>query len=125
GDTLYGHNKQRVALQALNVQVVAPVVKTPNPSGLYDISLFTYNHGKDVYTCPNNKETVRKARNKALEGSQHFFAPEDCQGCPLKKSCTKSASRSIFHSDHYDLQKTASTFNKSPEGKELHLRRFI
>ncbi|WP_148505251.1 hypothetical protein [Paenibacillus beijingensis] len=90
-------NAKRLTTPKENVQqLVAPVVKTPNPSGLYDISLFTYNRDKNVYLCPNGKETVRKARNNALEGVQHFFAPKDCAACPLKASCTTGGRRSIF-----------------------------
>ena len=125
GDTLYGHGKQRAALAAINVSVVAPVTKTQNPTGLFDISRFTYNRDTDTYCCPNGKETIRKARNNKLEGWQHFFAETDCGSCSSMESCTTGKCRSIFHSDYYDLYEAASVFNETTEGRALHLLRYI
>lgn len=125
GDTLYGHGEQRVALEAIQVKVVAPVVTTKNPTGLYDISNFTYNRDRNTYLCPNGKETIRKARNNKNEGAQHFFAPTDCKCCPLKKACTPGDSRSIFHSDYYDVYKSATRFNETTEGRALLLQRRV
>jgi len=125
GDTHYGHSEQRVALAALDIQVVAPVVKTQNPTGLLDISSFNYNREKDSYVCPEGKETVRKARNNKIDGSQYFFASEDCKSCPLRMTCTTGKSRSVFHSDYHDVYESASAFNETAQGKELHLRRYV
>jgi hypothetical protein len=125
GDSHYGHGKQRVALAALEVNVVAPVTKTPNPTGLYDISNFTYTREQDTYHCPEGKRTIRKARNHVENGVQHFFDPKDCANCPVKAACTTGKNRSLFHSDFYDIYKAASTFNETVEGKELHLRRYV
>jgi hypothetical protein len=101
------------------------VTKTQNPTGLFDISRFTYNRDTDTYCCPNGKETIRKARNNKLEGWQHFFAETDCLSCPSMESCTTGKSRSIFHSDYYDLYEAASVFNETTEGRALHLLRYI
>lgn len=126
GDTAYGHGKQRVALASLGITTVAPVVTPQNPTGLFDISRFSYDRENDVYLCPNNKTTVRKNYNSKSEGWQHFFKKTDCAQCPLRLECTtnKSGGRSVFHSDYYDLYITAKTYNASEYGKEEYKLRY-
>lgn len=124
GDTAYGYGKERVQLAALGIDVIAPVA-TRNPSGLFPISRFTYDREKDVYRCPNEKETYRKNANSEIEGFQYHFKHTSCRDCPLKNECTTGKSRSIFHSNYFDIYEAAKAFNESDEGKEAHKLRYL
>lgn len=117
GDTAYGHGKQRDALASLNIPVIAPVITTQNPKGLYDISKFTYDPAQDQYICPNDKRTFRKYHNTGLEGFQYYFAKADCESCPLKKECTSNIhGRRVFQSDYYHYYEDAKAFNETDSG---------
>ena len=126
GDTAYGHGKQRLKLATMGIQVVAPLNVTLNPTTLFDISKFTYNVEKDVYTCPNHEESVRKIHNTQLEGSQYYFDKKKCTPCPLRAACTTRVNgRTLFHSDYYNLYKQAKTFNESDDGMTIHKKRYV
>jgi len=126
GDIAYGHGKQRMKLAAMGIRMVAPLGVTPNPTTLFDISRFTYHAEKDVYTCPNHKESVRKFHNIHLEGSQYYFDKMTCAQCPLKTACTTRVNgRTVFHSDYYDKYKQAKIFNESDEGMVTHKKRYV
>jgi hypothetical protein len=126
GDTAYGHGKQRVQLKARGIEIIAPVISTQNPSKLLDIDQFTYHKEKDVFVCPEGKETIRKNSNKGLSGTQYFFGKANCSQCPLREKCTTNKSgRSVFLSDYHDLYEKAKAFNETDEGKEAFRRRYV
>jgi len=126
GDTAYGHGKQRLQLEDLNVTVIAPVPKTQNPTSLYDISRFTYDPQKDVFRCPNNNESYRKSYNKTIHGTQYHFRKEHCSACPFQKECTTNkGGRSVFRSDYAEIYKQATIYNESDAGKEAMSKRYV
>ncbi|WP_261808252.1 transposase [Paenibacillus sp. N3.4] len=126
GDTLYGYGKQRVELASIGIAVTAPVASPQNPKGLFTNTRFTYNREKDVYVCPNHKESVWKRGNPKQQGSQHHFSKDDCNGCPFRSQCTTSSSgRSVFHSNYYELYEEAKAFNATDKGKELLKQRYL
>jgi hypothetical protein len=126
GDTAYGHGKQRVQLQALNIPVIAPVPTAQNPTSLYDLSRFTYDSQKDVFRCPGDHESYRKACNKKLNGTQYYFHKQACSACPFQKECTTNAKgRSVFRSDYAELYENAAKLNDSDEGKEAMSKRYV
>lgn len=126
GDTAYGHGKQRAELGKMGISVIAPVPTTQNPTGLFDISRFTYDAELDAFRCPNGKQTVRKNQNSKLEGTQYFFGKKNCNGCPFQTECTTNKSgRTVFLSDYAKIYEEAHAFNKSAEGKEAHGRRYL
>jgi hypothetical protein len=126
GDTAYGHGKQRVQLEQVNVSVIAPLMTTPNPTGLYDISRFVYQKDRDVFICPNGKETIRKNHNVGLEGAQHFFGKSNCEGCTLREACTTNKNgRTVFLSDYHAQYEKAKTFNETTEAKAALLQRLV
>jgi hypothetical protein len=124
GDTAYGHGKQRRALQAFDVAVIAPVAPPSNPTGLYGPKRFTYDRDKDVYRCPQGNETVKKRSIPASEGHQYYFGSKACGACPLRSECTSNKEgRTVFHSDYYDEYEAAKAFNESEQGQaELRKR---
>jgi hypothetical protein len=124
GDTSYGHGRQRLLLQSIGVEMIAPVPPAVNPTGLFANSRFSYDRENDVYRCPNGTTSSRKYHNPKLGGTQYFFG-KACKGCPLRESCTTNASgRSVFHSDYYDLYQQASARNASEEGQAEFRRRW-
>jgi hypothetical protein len=127
GDTAYGHGKQREALFMLGTKVIAPVIKSQNVTGLYDISRFTYHREKDLYTCPGEKETIRKRHSTDLEGWQYYFGKANCSTCPLKVECTTNhkEGRTVFQSDYYDVYAAATAVNESEAGKEAYKKRIV
>lgn len=126
GDTAYGHGKQRAILETMGIQVAAPVPTTQNPKGLFDIRQFTYQKDKDVFVCPQGKETVRKLHNSELNGTQYYFDKQSCQECPLRETCTTSKNgRSVFLSDYHEQYEKARVFNASHEGKEASRNRCV
>src|SRR5690606_1057587 len=108
GDTAYGHGKQRALLASLGIPVVAPVVKTPNPTQCYDISQVTFDRENDRYLCPDGKGTIRKRHIPQCSGWQYFFDAKECSNCPLRTQCTTGkGERRIFQSDYYDFSEAA------------------
>ncbi|CAH1227266.1 hypothetical protein PAECIP111893_05359 [Paenibacillus plantiphilus] len=106
--------------------MIAPVASSKNPTGRYDSDRFTYNHQKDVYTCPQGQETVRKRSIPASEGQQYYFGKKNCDACSLRSECTPNKEgRTIFHSHYYDVYEAAKTFNESDEGQAEHRKRYI
>lgn len=126
GDTAYGHGKQRVALASQGVRIVAPVQESTNPTNLFNISSFTYDPDRDLFTCPNGAESIKKYVNDKLEGSQYYFGKENCADCPLRAKCTTNAGgRTVFRSNYADLYAEAKTFNESVMGQESLKKRSL
>lgn len=126
GDTLYGHGQQRALLDSLGIPVVAPVITTQNPTKLLDITRFTYDRKNDQYMCPNEKTTKKKRHIPQSKGWQYSFDKQDCDGCPLRSTCTTGKNaRRIFQSDYYHYYETAKAYNATPEGKGDHKQRLI
>lgn len=126
GDSAYGHGKQRLLLHSQDLALVAPLPEVSNPTGRYPLSQFTYHPEQDQFTCPNQKQTVRKHSNSKLEGTQYFFDKEDCRNCPLRDECTTSQKgRTVFRSDYVDFYERAADFNASEQGQEMLRRRWV
>lgn len=126
GDTSYGHGRQRAQLMEMGIRAIAPVPATKNPTGLFDISRFTYHAELNAFSCPNGKRTIRNNHNTNLEGTQYFFGKKNCEGCPFQAECTTSKNgRTVFRSDYAEIYEEAQAFNESTEGKEAHSRRYL
>lgn len=126
-DSAYGHGKHRLLLAKQGIQIVAPLQTYENPTGLFRSTSFTYNAEKDVYVCPNGKQSVRKNRNNKLEGHQYIFAKQTCFECPLRAQCTNSekSGRRVFRSDYVDIYENARVYNESEKGQEDLRKRYI
>lgn len=127
GDTAYGLGKQRIALKEFQIEVIAPVPPTNNPTGRYSNEHFLYDADRDVYICPQKKETVKKINLPVYEGKQYHFDKKDCNVCPFRSECTTSkAGRTIFRSDYADEYEKARAFIESEQGKaELRKRKRV
>jgi len=126
GDTAYGHGRHRMQLAQQGIQVVAPVQQSPNPTGLFQATMFTYDVDKDIFICPNGEQSVRRNHSPKLEGSQYRFVKKTCLACPLYTQCTNSESgRSVFRSDYASLYEKAQAYNESLAGQADLLKRYI
>jgi Transposase DDE domain./Transposase domain (DUF772). len=126
GDTAYGHGRHRMKLAQQGIQVVAPVQQSPNPTGLFQATRFTYDVDKDIFICPNGEQSVRRNHSPKLEGAQYRFAQKTCLACPLYTQCTNSESgRSVFRSDYANLYEQAQAYNESLAGQTDLLKRYV
>jgi len=126
GDSAYGHGRHRSLLALQGIHVVAPIQKFVNPTGLFPVTMFTYDANKDNYVCPNGKESVSKNHNAKLEGSQYRFEKTTCMTCPLYTKCTTSGSgRRVFRSDYVDLYEAAQAYNESIAGQADLSKRYV
>lgn len=126
GDTAYGHGRHRMKLARQGIRVVAPVQPSPNPTGLFQATRFTYDVDKDIFICPNGEQSVRRSHSPKLEGTQYRFAKKTCLACPLYMQCTPSQSgRSVFRSDYANLYEQAQAYNESLAGQADLLKRYV
>lgn len=102
-DAGYSNGVQAAALEAQGILAHAPAQRGRNSSGeggLLDRSAFTYDPGRDTFTCPEGKEMrhYKFHRNDLL----HYYRPalKDCQQCPLKSQCTKAKRRTVSRHQH-------------------------
>ena len=124
GDTAYGLGKQRTAMKQEGIDLVAPLPKSSNPTGLYDHAQFRYDTEQDRFICPAEQHTKRKRANPQLEGTQYYFAKKTCAACPLREACTTNKDgRSVFRSDYVELYEAAALYNESEEGKAVYRKR--
>jgi len=89
-----------------------------------------YDADKDVWTCLNQRKLTfqRQSRGKTDSGYQtqlRTYRSENCEGCLLRERCTKSSgNREIRVSLEYlRYKQQAAERLRSPEGKELAIRR--
>ncbi|MGG1555904.1 transposase, partial [Paenibacillus ferrarius] len=126
GDSAYGHGRHRMLLAEQGIHVVAPVQQSPNPTGLFPSSLFSYDANEDVFICPKGERSVRRNRSAKLEGTQYRFNKKICFACPLSTQCTTSESgRSVFRSDYVDLYEEAQAYNESLAGQADLRTRYV
>jgi transposase len=64
--------------------------------GLYGKSRFRYDETKDVYVCPAGAELTHRFNTYELGRELSYYRASGCQGCALKKQCTRNkANRTI------------------------------
>ena len=72
--------------------------------GLYGKSKFTFDPVKDVYRCPGEKELDYRFSTYEKERELRYYRARDCQGCALKKQCTRNkANRTITREENEGL----------------------
>jgi len=87
----------------------------------YDSKYFTYDEGKDEFTCPEGK--VLKFKKKEDRGRRQYLC-SSCSCCPKKSLCTKASARRI--KVNHDLNKLRQEMREklnSPEGKAKYEER--
>jgi hypothetical protein len=105
------HTGQQIKLCADNniTTYVSPKAPSTKDTGLYPISLFTYNHATDTYTCPSGA-TLHSNGTWHHHSSEHGQSPfkfkryttTQCKTCTHNKQCTtsKRQTRAIDRSEY-------------------------
>lgn len=85
------------------------VDKSQRSDGTFSRSDFSYNHARDLYTCPGRKELHQYRRSFSVgrdgadhEGFMRYRASKfDCDACALKPQCSPNTpARKILRSVH-------------------------
>ncbi|MFD0693125.1 transposase [Paenibacillus sp. GCM10027628] len=121
-DSMYGFGcyREQVDHLGLGIQVVAPVTKPKNPSGLLGSEHFIYDAQNKEVTCPAGNTTKKFYDRSRKDGVQYVFKRSVCGKCPMKEACTPSVKgRSIFISNYYEVYEEAQRFNESDEGQAI------
>jgi len=91
-----------------------------------------YDAKNDEYTCPNNKKfraiyVGKRASKSSFESEITYYECESCEGCPLKKSCTRAkGNRKMQVSKEFLRQREQSLKNiTSKQGVLLRMNRSI
>jgi transposase len=72
--------------------------------GLYGKSRFRYDATKDVYVCPAGAELTYRFHTYELGRELRYYRASGCQGCALKKQCTRNkANRTITREENEGL----------------------
>jgi hypothetical protein len=91
-----------------------------------------YDAEKDEYTCPNQKKlravyTGKRKSKSGFESEITYYECENCEGCPLKKQCTRAkGNRKMSLSKEFLRQREESRKRiTSPMGILLRTNRSI
>ena len=86
----------RCAEQGLTAYVPKADTSANTARGLYGKSRFWYDAPKDVYVCPAGAELTYRFNTYELGRELSYYRASGCQGCALKKQCTRNkANRTI------------------------------
>jgi transposase len=105
-----------------SVECVVSIKKTPNEEK--DLE-FSYDEQKDEYTCPMGKRlTLLQKGNKSRKDNASVYLCRECEGCPIRESCTKSErGRTINRRENEEWREAYKERMKSEENKLLIAKR--
>jgi IS5 family transposase len=131
GDSAYGSVEQRLAATEHERTLIAPVPKAP-ATGRFTKEEFQIDLAHDTVTCPAGKSTSlwyqqkrRTKRGKTFHSKAFRFAPEQCQGCPMRGRCVKPGAqwRSVSVHEHEVLIQAAKQFQRTEQFRQLYRQR--
>lgn len=94
----------RCAEQGLTAYVPKADTSANSARGLYGKSRFKYDEQKDVYVCPAGAELTHRFNTYELGRELRYYRASGCQGCALKKQCTRNkANRTITREENEGL----------------------
>ena len=80
---------------------------------------FVYDGYYDIYICPNDKTLYYTTTNK--EGYREYKSEaKDCENCPFKSRCTKSASKLITRHIWEDYQEQVNELRYTEEWQKIY-----
>ena len=89
----------------------------------YDKSNFSYDKKADQYTCPESKFLVPHSKIKKNGRELTVYRGTDCEGCPVRKKCTKAEARTVTRDGREPLQEKMREKLRSKEGKVVYKQR--
>lgn len=93
--------------------------------GLFGKNKFTYDAPRDVNICPAGQELTHRFNTQEKGRQVRYYRARDCQGCALKKQCTRNkANRTITREeDEAVMEAMAARVAASPQ--KLRLRKAL
>ena len=96
-DTGYGSGEFLAWLLERQIQPHIPVIDRRHQTHRhYTREAFHYDPSEDVYICPQGQALRYHGENRTVQGHIYRTTKSQCQGCPLKKQCTRGPSRRLF-----------------------------
>jgi transposase len=136
GDAGFGSEENYEALEGQNIrnylkfQSFGQESQKKHKEDLFHKDNFEYDSEGDFYTCPNKtkllyRETIVKKTINGYAQTIKMYGAENCEGCPLKASCTKAnGNRTIHVNPNLERHKEIARKNLcSGQGIEFRKRR--
>jgi transposase len=89
----------------------------------YDKSNFVYDEEAGQYICPEGKHLVSHSKIEKKGREVTVYRGTDCEGCPVRKKCTKTQARTITRDGREPLQEKMREKLRSEEGKKIYQMR--
>ena len=90
-DKGYGNTTQILEIEKKGTHCFIPLAKTSREKEEEKGLVFTYDQPTDTYICPQRKVLVLHQSNHKHHGSTYnVYKCHVCDGCPIRKECTKS-----------------------------------
>ena len=89
----------------------------------YDKSNFTYDEKANQYTCSEGKTLIPHSKIRKNGRELTVYRGTDCEGCPVRKKCTKAEARTITRDGREPLQEKMREKLRSERGKIIYQKR--
>jgi Transposase DDE domain len=101
GDSAYGTVENIAAIERAGIRAYMALKGAGQGRPFFGKDEFTYNPGRDLYTCPAGELLVPRMRNVARSLIGYRAKPGTCEACSLRAECTISKTgRQILR--HFD-----------------------
>ena len=117
-DTAYGSGKTLKALMDLGIEAHIPVWdKSGETRGKYTKADFTYDKGRDLYTCPGGKILTTTGKIDQGRILPYRASTKDCASCALKPRCTSAPARKVSRDIDEDVRDHVHALADTPAFK--------
>lgn len=104
-DTGYSNGEHGERCAQTGVTAIVPRAETVNPKGeqYFSRNRFTYDAAGDSWQCPAG-QTLSRGQISDTEQRKLYWNDQACQGCALKRQCTRASKRTITRGFHEDAR---------------------
>lgn len=114
-DKAYGSGEFLAWLLDRGVQPHIPVIDRRHQTrGRFTRDQFRYEHGEDVYYCPEGKALGYRGRRRESQGYVYRSTEAQCEGCPQKKRCTAGPYRRLFVHEQEHIRQAVRALAGTP-----------
>ncbi len=104
-DSKYGTKENYLGCYDRGMKAHMPDLKGKQDKGnrrsdIFPIEDFNYDKETDTYICPSGQRLYRRSHHKKRSSSDYGARKGICDGCELRKRCTKSKSGRTVHRDN-------------------------
>jgi transposase len=115
-DTGYGSGEFLAWLLERQIQPHIPVMDRWHQNHrLYTREAFHYDPSANAYRCPQGQALRYHGENRTVQGHIYRTTKSQCQGCPVKKRCTRGPGRRLFIHWHEAARQAARDLVQTPE----------